>query len=188
MNNVKGPCDTIRDCVEAISTSVEQLCKEKAEISQQLKETSEKLRGAQQFLPSNTPPTVNRIVDKAIHTVDEIARGIKGAGGLTTNFSTQAGRNTGPLGKMNLKRGQFQTGLGGASVMASSAEIGPSAPVGGKWTRKMSTTQKKPYWISSEGQSSWVKPVNAEITQAAGRRKQTRRTRKSRSKSRKSRR
>jgi hypothetical protein len=188
MNNDKGPCDNIRDCVETIKINVEKLCKEKAESSTQLEEIAEKLKGAEQFLPPTTPPAVKKIVTGAVHTVGEIADGLKGAGGLTQNFSKQAGKNVGSQPTSNLKRGQFQPGLGGPSVMASSAEISPNAPVGGSWLQKSSKSRKgKPYWVSTtNSRTSWVKPVNAEISMAGGRR--TRKMRKMKSKSRKSRR
>jgi hypothetical protein len=188
----KGACDNIRDCVETIKVGIEELCKEKRETSSQLEEVAEKLKGVEQFLPPTTPPTVKKIVTGAQSKVSEIAQTIQGAGGLTTNFSKQAGKAVSALGTMNLKRGQYQTGLGGSSVLASSAEISPNAPVGGTWVEKMSQSKKKPYWVSSELNSrgnpktSWVKPVKATIS---GGRKRTRRAKKSKkSKSRKSRR
>jgi len=191
MNNEKGPCDNIRDCVESIKINVEKLCKEKAESSTQLEEIAEKLKGAEQFLPPTTPPAVTKIVTGVVHKVSEIADGLKGAGGLTTNFSKQAGKNVSSQPTMKLIRGQFQPGLGGPSVMASSAEISPNAPVGGSWLQKMSKSKGKPYWVSTTNSSrtSWVKPVNAEIRLEGGRRtRRMRKMRKMKSKSRKSRR
>jgi hypothetical protein len=189
MNTEKGSCDTIHDCINSIKLHTDRICKEKAEISQQLEETSKKLREAEKVLPPSTPSPVKKIVTGAIHTVAEIAEEIKGSGGLTKNFSKF--RNVSSQPTMNLKRGQFQPGLGGPSVMASSAEISPNAPVGGSWYQKMSKSKGKPYWVSTTNstKSSWVKPVNAVITMAGGRRtRRMRKMRKSRSKSRKSRR
>lgn len=189
MNSDKGPCDTIRDCVQSILLSVEELCKEKTNSSNELQVISKHIQAIEKKLPPNSSPEIQNIVSRAEHTVKKLAERLQGAGGLTTNFSKQAGKSTGLLETMNLKRGQFQPGLGGPSVMASSAKIRPNAPVGGSWIEKMSQSKKKPYWVSTTNstKTSWVRPRNAEITLAKGGRR-TRMTRKMRSKSRKSRR
>lgn len=183
------PCDTIRNCIESITLNIERVCKEKADISKQLEETAEKLRGAEQFLPPATPPAVQKILTGASHTVAEIAKEMKGEGGLTKNFS-KFKSNVGAVGNPTGKyvRPQFELGLGGASVPASSAGMS-KVPTSGTWDEIMSKSKGKPYWRSKENPNitTWDQPTGSAVIMKGGRRR-TRRAKKSRSKSRKSRR
>lgn len=184
------PCDTIRDCLESITLNINRVCEERAKISKQLEQTAEELNGAKQFLPPTTPSTVNKIMTKASEDFLKIKEGFSGTSKIT-NFS-KFKSNVGPAPLMNLRvRGENPLGVGSGAAVRSSAAISRNdpvpAPVGGKWTEKMSKSQGKPYWTKTDGTTSWVKPMGAEITQVGGRRR-TRRAKKSRSKSRKSRR